>query len=194
MRSQPLKLWTATVAGIVFACSSGCQYDSHAERGTALGATYGSILGGIIGHQSGHTGEGALLGAVAGGVTGNAIGDAKDERDAALAHAARNDLRNAVTNDDLIMMSQNGVGDEVIVNSVRTHGGRLDLSPMAIVHLKNSGVNDEVIRGIQEAAESAPPPPPARPAGRRVRTSLVVIEPRPVVGVGIEFGRRPRQW
>lgn len=191
MTTHNLKSWTAALV-CTSLLSSGCSFDSQAERGTAIGALYGSFLGALIGNQSGHAGGGAAIGALAGGLTGNAIGEANDERDAALAHAAYVESKNAVTNADLIMMSRNGVSDDVIINSVRTQGGRLDLSPMAIVNLKNSGVSDNVIRGIQEAAETSAAPPPPYPRGGAVQTSFVVIQPQPVVGVGMTFGGPPR--
>lgn len=171
---------------------SGCATGSHAERGALLGTTLGAIGGGIIGHQTGHTGDGALLGALAGGVTGAVVGDAKDDRDAALAHAAAADAQaqQAVTNADLIMMTQQGISDQVIVQTVRTRGGRLDLSPASIIDLKNNGVSDTVILGIQQAAQPAGPSTVV-PAGG-TSSSVVIVRPRPVVGVVVGPPPRPR--
>lgn len=173
--------------------ASGCATGRNADRGTLLGATFGSILGGIIGHQTGHTVDGAMLGAVAGGVTGNVVGEAKDEREyrESMAHyeqLAQQQRMDAVTNAELVMMVRNGISDDVIISTVKTRGARIDLSPAAIINLKNSGVSDAVILGVQEAARSSTPTPTVV-APSRVESSIVVVRPAPVIGVGYSIGR-----
>jgi len=168
------------------AACAGCHPQNHAEENALIGSTAGALLGGVIGHQSGHTGDGAVLGAMAGGLTGAVVGDAQDERDAAIAHAAYVESAKAVTNFDLIRMTQSGVADDVIINTVKAQGGRIDLSPDAVIALKANGVSDHVVVEIQKAAQVQVPAEyiatiPAPPPG-------VVIVPPVTMGVGVGFG------
>jgi uncharacterized protein YcfJ len=171
---------------VLGAACAGCHPQNHAEENALVGSTAGALLGGIIGHQSGHTGDGAVLGAMAGGLTGAIVGDAQDERDEAIAHAAYVESAKAVTNFDLVRMTQSGVSDDVIINTVKAQGGRIDLSPDAVIALKANGVSDHVVLEIQKAAQAPPPPeyvvtsPPPPPG-------VVVVHP---VTVGVGF-RRP---
>ena len=156
-----------------------------------VGSTLGAIAGGVIGHQSGNAADGVALGAVAGGLTGAVVGNANDERDMALAQASQAKSENAVTNFDLIRMTQSGVSDEVIVNTVKARGGHIDLGPNAIIDLKNNGVSDGVILGIQQAAQ-------AEQSGEMIQTvssrpSIVVVPPA-YVGVGVRSHRHPHYY
>ena len=134
----------------------GCQ--NNTQTGAALGAGAGSLAGAIVGHQVGHKGTGALIGGLAGGLTGAAVGNAKDvkqERDGALTHAAhvqasrRADQR-ALNNSDVITMAQNGVGDEIIINAIRTRGGRFRTNSEALISLQTAGVSNRVIMEVQQ--------------------------------------------
>ncbi|MCA9089025.1 MAG: glycine zipper 2TM domain-containing protein [Planctomycetaceae bacterium] len=164
-------------------CASGCQGINHADSGLRTGAVLGTVAGAVVGHQSGHGAEGALIGAAAGAITGNMIGEAQDERDAAIAHAqALEYAEPALTNNDLIYMAQNGLGDDVIINSVRSRGGRFDLSPNGLIQLRNAGVSDRVLVAVQQAGE--------RPTVTTVsgsRPSSIVVVP----SVGVVVGPRP---
>ncbi|HUG17746.1 MAG TPA: glycine zipper domain-containing protein [Planctomycetaceae bacterium] len=183
--------WLLVLSVGLFA--AGCHPRNHTEHGVMLGSTLGALAGGVIGHQSGNTVDGAALGAVAGGLTGAIVGNANDERDMALASASASQVKaeNAVTNYDLIRMTQSGVSDEVIVNTVRSRGGRIDLGPSAIIDLKNNGVSDAVILGIQQAAE-------AERSGQMIqavssRPNIVVVPPA-YVGVGVHTHRHPHYY
>jgi Glycine zipper len=171
--------------------TNGCVPRNHTEHGAMVGSTLGALAGGVIGHQSGNTVDGAALGAVAGGLTGAIMGNADDERDMALAQASQAKAENAVTNYDLINMTQSGVSDEVIVNTVRTRGGRIDLGPNAIIDLKNHGVSDAVVLGIQQAAQ-------AEQSGQMIqavssRPNIVVVPPA-YVGVGVRTHYHPQYY
>jgi hypothetical protein len=179
----------------------GCAAGPNTTAGTAIGTGIGALTGAVIGSQTGHAGGGALIGAATGALAGGLVGnaeDARDERDAAIAHAHAVEAANyqaaqAMTNYDLVMMTQSGVSDDVIISAVNSRGGRFDLSPTALVQLKQSGVSDRVILSVQRAGASPPPsyvpaayvPPPV--------TEVVVVRPRPVVGVGVVVGPR-RHW
>ena len=168
---------------LVSMSASGCQGINHTDAGLRTGAVLGTVAGAVVGHQSGHGAEGALIGAAAGAITGGMVGEAQDERDAAIAHAQALEYSEpALTNSDLIYMAQNGLGDDVIINSVRSRGGRFDLSPNGLIQLRNAGVSDRVLVSVQQAGE--------RPTVTTVsgsRSSSLVVVPR----VGVVVGPRP---
>lgn len=168
--------------------------------GTGLGATTGAILGSV----SGNAGQGALIGATAGALGGALVGNADDaarQRDAAWAHAYQVEQQQfaaqAVTNADVVTMTQSGVSQDVIINAIRTRGGQFDTSPNALIWLKNSGVSDAVIATMQQSGPIAPvttttiaPPPPIAP-------EVIVVEPRPapiVVHPSPFHYCPPRRW
>lgn len=166
--------------GLLAIVAQGCATANHTETGALVGTSLGALAGGIIGHQTGHTGTGAVLGAGAGMLTGAALGsaeDAREERDAAIRQAQYAEYqRNAqppLTNADLIYMTQNGLGDQVIINAVRSRGGEFQLDPASLVQLKQSGVSDTVLAAIQTAGRSQPIVP----------TTHVVTAPSPRVVV-----------
>ena len=125
---------------------AGCQ--NNTQTGAALGSGAGALAGAIIGNQVGHKGAGALIGGLTGGLTGAAVGNAKDvenERDAALVHAAHVQAQRladqrALSNSDVITMAQNRLSDEIIINAIRTRGGRFRTNPEALIALQNQGV------------------------------------------------------
>jgi uncharacterized protein YcfJ len=168
----------------------GCHPRNHTERGAMVGSTAGALLGGIIGHQSGNTGDGVVLGALAGGLTGAVVGNSEDKKDMAYEELAQAEMAaaTAVTNLDLIRMTQSGVSDDVIINTVKTRGGRIDLSPSAVIDLKANGVSDHVVLEIQKASQSA-----ARGEVVRVVSSRpeITVVPSVGVGVGVSQHRHP---
>lgn len=166
--------------------TAGCAGMSHTENGALLGTGLGTTAGAIIGHQTGHAGAGALIGAATGALAGSAIGsaeDAREERDAALAYAHHvQQSSTALTNSDIVSMVRNGLNDQIILGSVKQSGGRFDLSPHALIQLKQQGVSDELIQNLQRY-QTQPPAP------------LIVQEPPPVIVRPTVYARpivRPR--
>jgi hypothetical protein len=110
-----------------------------------------------VGKQLGNTGAGAAIGAITGLAAGGLIGkdeDLREERDNAQRQAAyQQDLRiregRAVSNDQIIQMSQAGLSDSIICNEIRTHGGKFDTSPNAIIYMQQAGVSNTVITAMQ---------------------------------------------
>ena len=151
---------------------AGCANMNNTQSGALAGTGLGAVAGAIIGEASGHPGAGALIGAATGAAAGGLIGnseDAKEERDVAIAHARYEHARTqavayAVTESDVVTMTRSGVGDEVIVNSLRTRGCRWDSTPDAVIRLKHEGVSDRVLTAMQNTGlHTAPvvgPPPP----------------------------------
>jgi uncharacterized protein YcfJ len=130
---------------------------NNTQKGAAIGTAGGAAAGAIIGKQFGSTGAGAAIGAVTGLVTGGLIGDSEDkkeQRENAEAQAAyqRNlaaRQARAVTNGDIVNLVQEGVGDDVICNEIRTRGGNFDTSPQSIIYLQRAGVDSRVIQAMQ---------------------------------------------
>lgn len=183
-----MRLTMLQTAGGLLLLSAGCQSMNYAQSGALVGSGLGAVTGAMIGSHSGHTEGGALIGAAAGALAGGLIGNAEDaraERDAAIAQAAY--AQRAVTNVDVIQLTRSGVGDDVIISTIRSQGGRFDLSPQAIISLKNSGVSDSVILAMQNYGRSVPPPVTAIVAEPAAR--VVVVPPAPRYHFSISTGR-----
>ncbi|HLJ11215.1 MAG TPA: glycine zipper domain-containing protein, partial [Planctomycetaceae bacterium] len=149
------------IAGLVL---TGCQNMNNTQSGALLGTGLGATAGALVGSASGHAGGGALIGAAAGAVTGGLVGnaeDAREQRDAAVAnaqyeHARSAAIAQAVTETDVITMTRSGVGDEVIINALRTRGCRWNSSPDNVIALKHEGVSDRVIQAMQNTGLQPP--------------------------------------
>ena len=172
---------TLSVCSLLILCSlsSGCHPRNHTEAGALVGSGLGALAGGVIGHQSGNTADGALVGGLVGGLTGAVLGNTEDVRDIENERRAQ-----AVTNFDLITMTQGGLADEVIVNTVKIRGGQLDLSPQAVLDLKANGVSDGTIIGVQKltTGDYGPGQP------------QVVVVPPARVGVSVHPHHHRRYW
>ncbi|MGD9856699.1 MAG: glycine zipper domain-containing protein [Planctomycetaceae bacterium] len=179
---------TLFAAGTLSLLLAGCQSMNQTQAGALVGTGLGAVTGAMVGSHSGHTEGGALIGAAAGALAGGLIGNAEDarvERDAAIAQAAY--AQRAVTNVDVLQLARSGVGDDVIISTIRSQGGRFDLSPQAIIALKNSGVSDQVILAMQHYGRAMPAPVTtviAEPAPR-----VIYVPPGPRYHVSIGSGR-----
>ena len=159
-------------------------YHNDTASGTVLGGAMGAITGAIVGGKK-HQGQGALIGAGIGAVTGNLLGRSQDEVDAqqAAADVARVQQMNrqaatlAVTNYDLVRMTQAGLNESLIISTMRSRGARLDLSPQSLISLKEQGVSDQVLLAAQDLRSGSQVVTPARPVYVREVPSVVV---RPV--------------
>jgi outer membrane lipoprotein SlyB len=170
-------------------------YHNDTASGTFLGGAMGAITGALVGGKH-HGGQDALIGAGVGAVTGNILGrqkDATDERRAAVGAAAVSQLNQqaaavAVTNYDLLQMTRAGISEDVIISTMRSRGARIDLSPQALIALKQQGVSDRVVIAAQQIAAA---PGYYAPAG----TTTVVSEvPPPPSTVIVEPGWRPYHY
>jgi len=177
---------------------------SNTQSAGMVGGGLGALTGAVIGSQSGHAPGGALIGAAVGAVAGGAMGHAEDHRqanEAAIMQAAyEQQSRNALTNFDLVRMAQSGIGDDVMISSIQTRGGRFDLGTEALITLKANGVSERVIVAMQQAVQGRPPaivgPAPVMVPGPPVIVEPVPVfvgpppPPPPVGGVFFEFGGR----
>ena len=138
---------------------SGCESMNNTERGALGGGALGAGLGTFIGHQSGHKETGALVGGALGALGGAAVGKAKDnaeERDvyrdyAAHQAASREAEARAITNYDIVAMTQNRMSDTTIMKQIQSKGGRFDTSTQGIIRLQEQGVSERVINYMQDA-------------------------------------------
>ena len=182
-----------TVLGLsITLLAAGCNSPYHADRGALFGGLLGAGTGALVGDALGNTGAGAAIGAGVGALSGAAIGESLDEIEAKnramiAAQLGREVRAGAVTIEDVVMMSEAGVDDELIINHIRANGITRVPGPHELVNLKNKGVSTAVIRAMQE---------PPRP-----RTETVVIEkptPAPVIveeyHYGPPFYRRPPHY
>jgi outer membrane protein OmpA-like peptidoglycan-associated protein len=69
-------LGMATVASMLFSCSSM----NNTQKGAVIGTAGGAAAGGIIGRAAGNTALGAIIGAAVGGATGAVIGRQMDKQ------------------------------------------------------------------------------------------------------------------
>jgi len=61
-----------------------------------------------------------------------------------------------LTNEDIVKMIRAGLGTQIILATIKNQGGAFDVSPDALVALKNAGVTDEIIASLIQAAGAAP--------------------------------------
>lgn len=156
---------------IVFAAltslvSAGCVSGPGARTGTAFGGLSGALVGAAAGANKGKSLEGAAIGALAGSALGGAIGNAADrDNDRWMANqvAYEQDIRaRSVSMDQVIQMTQSGLGDQVITNQIRTQGVAAPLTTNDLVMLKQSGVSDNVISAWQQQSRVQPATVPPR--------------------------------
>lgn len=61
-----------------------------------------------------------------------------------------------LTNQDVILMTQAGLGKELIIKKIKDTNGNYEISAQNLIDLKKAGVDDEVIKLILEKVETAP--------------------------------------
>jgi hypothetical protein len=160
-------------------------YHNDTASGTFLGGAMGAITGALIGGKH-HAGQDALIGAGVGAVTGNLLGrskDREDERRAASGAAAVGQMNAqaaamAVCDADLVQMTRAGISDDVIISTMRSRGARIDLSPQAVIALRQQGVSDRVVLAAQQMSAGSGYVPGAGPVGPTVVSE---VPPPPAV-------------
>lgn len=148
----------------------GCHSPYHADRGALFGGLTGAGVGALVGNATGNPGAGAAIGAGVGALSGAAIGSGMDEIEAKNramieAQLGRQVAAGAVRMDHVIMMSDAGVDEELIINHIRAHGMAAPLTSSDLVMLKQRNVSAPVIRAMQEPPRQvvAEPAPVAQP-------------------------------
>ncbi len=159
-------------------------YHNDTREGTFVGGGLGAITGALIGGSKNWEG-GALIGAGIGALTGRALGSARDQADSQrvavgssiAARANAQAAANGVTNHDLAQMAQARLSDDLIISTLQSRGGRLDMSPSGLIALKQAGVSDRVVLAAQRVAANTGP----RAINPRIVTPRpVYVQPAPV--------------
>ena len=180
---QAVGRWGSRLLSVALLSSTalcGCAGMSNTDRGALGGGAIGTGAGAAIGSLTGHTGAGAVIGGLTGAVAGGLIGNSKDEKEQKEEAARWAAAHPALGLQDIANMTQQGVGDAVIISQIQTSGTVYTLTADQIVWLKQSGVHDCVIQAMQMTANYP----------RRVYTAApvyVVPEGPPPVAVGIGF-------
>jgi hypothetical protein len=174
-------------------------YHNDTASDTIVGGALGAVTGAIVGGK--HKGTDALIGAGIGAVTGNLLGRSKDradERNAAAGAATAANMNaqaaaqnaqaaaQAVTNYDLVNMTKSGVSDDLIISTIQSRGGRLDLSPQALISLKQNGVSDRVVLAAQNMGRGSSYIPAGGPVVAGPPPATVIVAPRPYYYYGPE--------
>ncbi len=153
--------------------STGCR--NHTERGATVGGLMGAGVGAIVGDHTGHAGEGALIGAALGAGLGGIAGDQADQEEAArqamFEQRLGRRIAGATTFNDVIKMSQAGLGENVIVTHIQRHGVQARPSADDMIALKGQGVSDNVLNAMQRSSTATEVPvatPVVYPAGPAV--------------------------
>jgi outer membrane protein with glycine zipper len=173
--------------------AGGCSSLSPTDNGVLAGGAAGAGAGAIAGHALHNTGAGAAIGLVGGAIAGGLVGNKIEKKEAKEAVAAAEAQAQAGMA-EIIQMSQNHVGDSVIITKVRTSPVIYNLSSQDVLTLKQNGVSDAVVNEMMATTTRYPrrvysaapvyPQPVYQPA-------VYVVEPPPppvAVGVGIGFG------
>lgn len=151
---------------------------SNTERGAVKGGAAGAIIGGIIGHQNDETPEGILIGGAVGALAGGLLGNEHDQqirRDYHYSQQQAAAFRNGVSLNDVVALSSNGVGSEVIINQIQMKGVQQRIGVNEIIALHQQGVDNRVIDAMQHAPSAGSVA--ARPPATRVHQYPVVVEP-----------------
>lgn len=182
---------------IVVAGNTGCSTMNNTEKGVGLGAGLGAGVGTIIGHATGNPKTGAVAGALIGGATGGIIGNDMDKQEAREATARHDQAVQQYANTqperlaEVVSMAKGGQSEQVMLNHIRSHGMRFNLSVSDLDYLKSNGVSDRVIAEMQTGGSPAVQrvtvaPPPQTVV---VREEVIV----PAYGYGYRpYYHRPR--
>lgn len=175
---------------LLIVTGSGCAPLNHTEAGAAGGGIIGGALGTVVGAATGHPLAGAAIGAGSGALLGGAVGHAEDRREQRQVQAAADwQARHQVTVPEVIQMTHQHVGDNLIIQQIDSTYSNFDIRPEDITMLKQQGVSDRVILAMQQRRVPPPGAYRVRPA-----SGVVVYEPLPpppppvAVGVGVGFG------
>jgi hypothetical protein len=161
-------------------------YQNDTAGGAVVGGALGAITGAAVSGRNNRP-ENALIGAGIGALTGGLLGNAKDRADeqraaggrAVVAGMNQQAAAAAVTNYDLVEMTRAGVSEDLIISTMRSRGVRMDLSPQAVVSLKQQGISDRVVLAAQDMVRSPVYAPAPVAVVREVPPPAVIVRPYP---------------
>jgi len=165
------------MVGVVM-LASGCysRYGNpdYTARGALAGGAIGAGAGALLSHNAG---KGALIGGAAGLLAGGLIGhEIGEERYEALASRRPRTVERIeqgvpLNVEDIMVLSEAGVSDEVIISQIRACRMVYRLSTRDIIEMKGAGVSDRVIDYMINTSSGA--------GGRRQVVEEVVVAPGP---------------
>ncbi|MGE5309404.1 MAG: glycine zipper domain-containing protein [Deltaproteobacteria bacterium] len=157
------RLFAVLASAALVVCGCAGTQQNHTVEGAAVGGLVGAGAGAIIGHQSGHAGGGALIGGALGALTGAFVGNkmpkeqqgqqqaAPAEQQAQAAPAVQQSSNTQLSVDEIVTMTGQGVGDDVIVDRIHLTNSRFSLTAAQVDMLKQKGVSQKVISAMQGA-------------------------------------------
>jgi hypothetical protein len=132
----------------------------HQQRGSVLGGLAGAVTGAAIGEHNDNPLAGAIIGGAVGLMSGAAIGNARDreiaQSRAYYQHQQLQTIARAVSPQDVVAMTQNGLSDAVIINHIQTNGVQQELQVADVIALHQQGVSEPVISAMQRIRTSPP--------------------------------------
>jgi hypothetical protein len=166
------KLW---IGGLLVLCC-GCESMNNTQSGALGGGLVGAALGTVVGVAARNPLAGAAIGGAVGAGTGALIGNSEDRREERWQRRAAAVAAQQLTVYDIAHMSQQHLGDNLIINQIRTTNSAFSLSPDDINWLKQQGVSDPVVMEMQTRR-----PIIVQGGG----PAYVYPAPGPVIGVGV---------
>ena len=160
-------------AAASFVCAGPAAHNAVAQgidRETVAGGVVGSIIGGVVGNQNDETPEGIAIGGVVGAIAGNLLGKANDravaqdqylyqqrvQQQQQIRHAEQQfqqaQFQRAVSIDDAISLSRNGVSPGLIINQIQANGVQQEIGVQEIILMSQNGVNESVIDVMQKSS------------------------------------------
>jgi len=97
----------------------------------------------------------------------------------------------ALTNDAIIKMVKAGLGEDIVVSTIKSQPARYTTAPDDLIALKGAGVSDKVIAAMMEkmtSGSSAPAAPAAAPAPSVPTVASTALGPVNEVGVYFKKG------
>ena len=162
-----------TVLTVIIGCLlvTGCA--TNRGRLAGVGAMTGAMAGAALGKDA----KAAAIGSAIGGVTGAVVGESLDEQqarnEAIIAQQMGQRLEGATTTQQIIAMSQAGLGDQVIATHINTYGIANPPTANDLITLRQAGVSD----GVLQAMQTAGAPRVAAAAPQQVIVEEHVISP-----------------
>lgn len=131
---------------------AGCE--SKAGTGALVGGGLGAGAGALISPTVG----GVLIGAAAGAATGAIIGSALDDQDRSDIQRTSPQTMNKIdrgeqlSTEDVKKMSESGITDDKIIQTIHSSGSVYHLSSSDVAELKSAGVSQKVIDYMLQTA------------------------------------------
>lgn len=186
---------------LVLLASSAVHAQTETGRGMLGGGAAGAVIGGIIGHQNHETAEGALIGGAVGAIAGGLLGNNRDQQNYRNYQYQQQQAvlySQGVSFQDVVVMSQNGVSQQVIINQIQTNGVQQRPNVHDIINLHQQGVAEPVINSMQQARLATQPYPvvPPRPVvyERYYQPQPYIIYHEPQPGFFFHYGHHDHHW